>query len=214
MEDALLRDEAAEPVDICSAIKGTLQGLRKLKPSPSVWKRLMMFTAMVEYDKLRNHLVKEGKSKWPYQRASVIVAHRMGKGKSFARRVRANTSFYYKNNCLPALTTKKRPGGNSLLENEAVQLAVRRYLASQQIGDISPASLRKHLINHVFPALLPDSTGSIPTTISTRTVQRWLHKLGYVRSRAKKGVYVDGHNRPDVVEARNKFLERVKELEP
>ena len=84
-DDALLRDEASEPADICTAIKGSLQALRKLKPSSTVWKRLMMYTAMVEYDKLRDHLVKARKSKWPYQRASMIVAHRMGKGKSFAR---------------------------------------------------------------------------------------------------------------------------------
>ena len=98
---------------------------------------------------------------------------------------------------------------------EAVALAVRRYLAQQQIGEITPDALRKHLINEIFPSLPSENADVvIPQSIATRTMQRWLRKLGFLRSRAKKGVYVDGHNRPDVIEARKKFLDRIKELEP
>lgn len=44
--------------------------------------------------------------------------------------------------------------------------------------------------------------------IRARTARRWLRKLGFSFSEVKKDVYVDGHERPDVVEYRNDFLQR------
>ena len=50
--------------------------------------------------------------------------------------------------------------------------------------------------------------------IRSRTARRWLHKLGYNWKDVKKGVFIDGHERADVVEDRVKFLHKMKELEP
>jgi hypothetical protein len=47
-------------------------------------------------------------------------------------------------------------------------------------------------------------------SISKCTARNWLKKLGYVCKDVKKGVYHDGHERPDVVEARKTFLEEMK----
>jgi hypothetical protein len=47
--------------------------------------------------------------------------------------------------------------------------------------------------------------------ISKHCTHRWLHKLGYGVTEVRKGVYVDGHKRPDVVEYHQKFLEMIKE---
>lgn len=207
-------DEAEKQLDIFEAIKKKLAEIKKLAPTKSVWKRMMHYTAMAEYVKLREQLVREGKAKRPFERAASIVATRMGKKAYFARQVRRNTNYFYKNGRLPSFQSKRRGGKLSLLDNnEAVALAVRRYLALQQIGEISPDALRRHLINEIFPSLSSENVDNIPQTIATRTMQRWLHKLGFLRSRAKKGVYVDGHNRPDVIKARKNFLDRLKELE-
>jgi hypothetical protein len=46
----------------------------------------------------------------------------------------------------------------------------------------------------------------IEDTISETTAVRWLKKLGFKLSRVQKGVYVDGHERADVVEARKKLI--------
>lgn len=46
--------------------------------------------------------------------------------------------------------------------------------------------------------------------IQENTARRWLHKLGYSVTEAKKGVYFDGHERPDVVAYRKIFLKEVK----
>ena len=44
-----------------------------------------------------------------------------------------------------------------------------------------------------------------PREISLRTAVRWLHHLGFKPVSHKKGVYIDGHEREDVVRHRNKL---------
>ena len=41
---------------------------------------------------------------------------------------------------------------------------------------------------------------------SENTVMRWIHALGFAVRVDKKQLYVDGHERPDVVESRLKFM--------
>ena len=52
----------------------------------------------------------------------------------------------------------------------------------------------------------------LPRCISLRTAMRWLHKLGFRPTSHKKGAYVDGHEREDVVAHRAEFLMKLKEL--
>ena len=47
---------------------------------------------------------------------------------------------------------------------------------------------------------------------STHTMMRWLHDLGFNVECDKKGLYVDGHERADVVESREKFMRDYKEV--
>jgi len=49
--------------------------------------------------------------------------------------------------------------------------------------------------------------------ISLTTAERWLRKLGYQPRTHRKDIYMDGHEREDVVAARKVFLERVEVLE-
>lgn len=209
-------EETDEQLDIFAIIKGHLRGLRKLKATPAILRRLMHFTAVIEYVKVRDRLLNSmGKrSQRPFQRASMIVAARMGKGPFFARQVRAHTAYLLKHGRLPPLQTKKRPGGHSLVDNEAVILSLRRYLALMGIGEITPIRLQQHVNGVIIPSLLSAQPNNTPQTISVRTARSWLRKLGYFRTQAKKGVYIDGHDRPDVITARNEFLDCVKELEP
>ncbi|KAJ8473629.1 hypothetical protein ONZ45_g16225 [Pleurotus djamor] len=54
----------------------------------------------------------------------------------------------------------------------------------------------------------------IDKRISLRTAQRWIKSLGYRFHEQKKGQYVDGHERPDVIWYRKHvFLQRWKQLE-
>ncbi|KIM76951.1 hypothetical protein PILCRDRAFT_26353, partial [Piloderma croceum F 1598] len=50
--------------------------------------------------------------------------------------------------------------------------------------------------------------------ISLATARRWLHKEGFKYIHHKKGLYFDGHDRPDVVEYCQKhFLPAMKAYE-
>ena len=62
--------------------------------------------------------------------------------------------------------------------------------------------------------LLPSSTlpPYFPRAISVRTATRWLHRLGYRPMSHKKGAYVDGHERDDVVAYRKEHLKKLDEL--
>ena len=52
------------------------------------------------------------------------------------------------------------------------------------------------------------------TVIKPRTACIWLNKLGYQYTDIKKGVFLDGHERPDVVEYRAQFLKELEALGP
>ena len=53
----------------------------------------------------------------------------------------------------------------------------------------------------------------VPSSISERTAARWLHQLGFEAASTKKGVYIDGHERSDVVEYRKLYLRKLEILE-
>ena len=61
------------------------------------------------------------------------------------------------------------------------------------------------LPSHVLPP-------HFPRTISVRTANRWLHNLGFTPKSHKKGLYVDGHEREDVVKSREEFLRDISDL--
>ena len=50
--------------------------------------------------------------------------------------------------------------------------------------------------------------------IRSRTARKWLGKLGYEYKDVRKDVFVDGHERANVVEDRKNFLKRLEELKP
>ena len=62
----------------------------------------------------------------------------------------------------------------------------------------------------ILPLLGLDAGGE---KISEVTARRWLAKLGYELKEAKKGIYVDGHEREDVVTYQQEFLRKFAENE-
>jgi hypothetical protein len=51
-------------------------------------------------------------------------------------------------------------------------------------------------------------------SLQARTAREWLNKMGYRWKSIKKGIYIDGHEREDVVQYRSKFLDRWYEMQP
>jgi hypothetical protein len=67
-------------------------------------------------------------------------------------------------------------------------------------------------IDRIERAIL--SGGTPDTGIRSRTARRWLNRLGYNWQDVKKGVFLDGHERDDVVEYRQRFLQEMEGLLP
>ena len=62
--------------------------------------------------------------------------------------------------------------------------------------------------------LLPNTTlePGYPRKISIETARLWLHHLGFEVLTARKGIFIDGHERPDVVDARKVFLRKLTKI--
>ena len=62
--------------------------------------------------------------------------------------------------------------------------------------------------------LLPNSTlePGFPRKIGLETARKWLHHLGFEVLTANKGIFIDGHERDDVVESRKLFLHKMVKL--
>ena len=63
-------------------------------------------------------------------------------------------------------------------------------------------------------ALLTNSTlePGYPRNLSSETARKWLHHLGFEVLTIRKGIFIDGHERDDVVEARKLFLRKMTKL--
>jgi hypothetical protein len=73
-----------------------------------------------------------------------------------------------------------------------------RQVAEQEM----PNRLSKYVTEEIFPRFGTRIQGGI----KPRTAQRWTRREGFRYMKHQKGIYVDGHERPDVVEYRQKVL--------
>ena len=65
--------------------------------------------------------------------------------------------------------------------------------------------VNERLLHHLSP--------NLPRSISLRTAIRWLHDLGFKPMSHKKGIYIDGHEREDVVKYRDEYLPEVHTMQ-
>ena len=66
-------------------------------------------------------------------------------------------------------------------------------------------------VNECF---LPNCTlePGFPRKISLETTRLWLHHLGFEVLTVRKGIFIDGHERPDVIDARKLFLRKMTKI--
>ena len=94
-------------------------------------------------------------------------------------------------------------------KNELIPSAADQYLR-KIVHDEMPRGLKRYMEYELFPRIhLKVGRG-----ISLSTARRWMHKEGFRYILYAKGLYYDGHDRPDVVEYRqNHFLPMMKRYE-
>ena len=133
-----------------------------------------------------------------------------GSSDHFAHHIQALAWHYQFFEQLP----KERRGGfknsRSILKSETVRNAAHAWLFQQGKGKVTPIKFKHGLSNIILPSL-----GIFPSKpLCERTARRWLVKLGWQCTTIKKGVYLDGHERPDVVKyCQEDFLPQMLEYE-
>jgi hypothetical protein len=99
-----------------------------------------------------------------------------------------------------------------MLEDEGTLMAVEEYMTGE--GKLATAlGLANAITEHWEREGIKKKDGS-KKELAERTAREWMHRRGYKWTDLKKGVYKDGHERPDVLAYRNEvFLPRLAELE-
>lgn len=133
-----------------------------------------------------------------------------GSAVSFARRIRSLATYYQLHEQLPPESRGGYQNARSLLKDEAVRNACRAWLTSQKIGTVTPYRFCDGLNSDILPSL----NISLKKPLCYKTALRWLVKLGWSPTKLKKGVYMDGHERDDVVQYRKTvYLPKITEYQ-
>jgi hypothetical protein len=206
-QELFLQKEDEEPMDINKIIHNCLKDIGKHDSKHAI-KSLSLLVSVSEYIKLRARYKTSKVCKKPCLKASIAIAHRMGKGPYFARQIRHTELYLLKHRHLSPQKSHSREGHHSLLDNESVLHDVCVYLASRDLGSITPRTFCQHINDIILPAL------GIQGSIVESTAQRWLKfRLGYQCKEAKRGIYIDGYERPDVIKERKKYIDDLDRYE-
>jgi len=122
-----------------------------------------------------------------------------------AAKIRSAFQAFDKDGTLPS-TAARRPKGSSLIYDEDVQQLCRRAIQAL------PARWTAAGFRTAVSTQLARKGYTKPgAKISRKSTSFWLAQLGCVRVSEKKGLYKDGHERPDVVEYRERYVTEFKE---
>ncbi|KAJ7091678.1 hypothetical protein C8R44DRAFT_750581 [Mycena epipterygia] len=136
--------------------------------------------------------------------ANITVANQFSKTKYWAGKLRSIARTFSETGELPENNQGKGAKHKTHFDDPDVKPrleAFARGLVPEAEGGfkgrIAPDKLRRYINEFLFPEL------EIEDTIGVTTATAWLKKLGYRLRRYQKGIYYDGHERPDVVQKRN-----------
>jgi hypothetical protein len=152
------------------------------------------------------NLYTDKKMKYTWKSASEVVAKMQGRGTNHARRIREWTVGFLKEGDLPLHQLNwTRP---TLLDDEDIAEEIKSRMAEKVgSGFIKAEDVVEIVASPKMQAIFAQK-GISKASISVKTAHRWLGKLGWTYGKLKNGMYLDGHERSDVVEYRQHFVER------
>ena len=199
---ALTLDEALEKVSQLAAV--SVNRAHENRQSKMTKYDFIRYTCLMRYFSL----MKLGKRA---MQSSLKVADLFpNKSRSYtARKIRKWAEFFVQNLALPGHSQGKHIKTKSLIYDEDVASKCRQFLKTHINDAITGQSFAYWVNNNLhIEANLPR-----PVAITNRTAMRWLHSIGMSYMKYTKGLYIDGHERPDVVSYRDAFLERMSNYE-
>jgi hypothetical protein len=129
--------------------------------------------------------------------------------------------YYGTHGSLPLEGRGGKRANKSYLDNEDVFAACRAWLLAQKIATVTPNGFRHAINTQIMPRLLANTKKPLfPKAkkawkpLRRSAVYIWLHRLSFYKTEEKKGIYINGHKRKDVIEYRQKdFLLKIAELD-
>jgi hypothetical protein len=148
---------------------------------------------------------------YSWRKASEIVAKAKKRGTYHARRIREWVVDFLRWRDLPLSQLKWERW--TILDDEDISEEIRGQLTQKASSGFLKA---EDVVDIIASPVMQDSfarKGILKTSISVKTGHRWLKKLGWTYGTLRNGMYLDGHEREDVVEYRKAFVERWMEHE-
>jgi hypothetical protein len=163
-----------------------------------------------QYDKLRCmsvlrflEMVRKGEQQ---VQASIRISEVLfGGGKYRAAAIRSWASAFRVSGALPLYEQGKHPKRASLIDEEEVQRDCIAFLRSQKDDERTALSFCRWFSDVYFVLRYGMRRAK---DLSENTARTWFKKLGWYMWGKKKGLYVDGHEREDVVNYRKIFATR------
>ena len=156
---------------------------------------------------------------------SLQVAQSFNRGKYFAGSVVAWERMWIRGEGIPEGKRGCHTKLSSLFNDEEVQLFVREFVSTKK-EEVTASLLAQAVTEFVGSRMGTNVKASLeaadaeteygeqqPRSLKARAAGNWLRCMGYSWRRAKKGVYVDGHERDDVVKYRQEvFLPKLQQV--
>ena len=101
-----------------------------------------------------------------------------------------------------------------LWQNEELNKKAVEYVRQNAAVKGRPNLTTVDFCKWVNECFLPNCTlePGFPRKISVETARHWLHHLGFEVLTVRKGIFIDGHERPDVIDARKLFLRKMTKI--
>jgi hypothetical protein len=143
---------------------------------------------------------------YSWRKASEMVSRMQGRGANHARHIRQWTMGFLKERDLPFHRLNQKRG--TIIDDEDIAEEIKTQMKEKASrGFLKAEDLVEIVASPSMQAVFALKGISKPS-ISTRTALRWLESLGWTYGKLKNGMYLDGHERSDVVEYRRAFMER------
>ena len=138
--------------------------------------------------------------KYTWKNASLVTSKAQGHGVKHARHIREWALNYIQCGELPLHCLGRTKW--TVFENEDITREMELRLTENITGKYLKASDVVDIVASPEIQEIMRQKGIVKPSIAKRTARRWLAGLGWRYGKLKNGMYIDGHEREDVVEYR------------
>lgn len=143
---------------------------------------------------------------YSWRQASLVVSKSQGHGANHARTIHQWIHRFINHGKLPL---HRYTGTHSdILEDEDIAMEIQLKLAARAKNNFIKALDMVEIVASAEIQERLEAAGIEKRKISERSGRKWLKKFQWRYSRKKNGMYIDGHEREDVVAYRQKFVGR------